>query len=453
MNILLDLICNCISVQVHLDQEMKQMSDFLATEERRAGVYLTEPPEDGYDETPALTEKDVWSNIQDCLKRSKKQLDRCKGVIKKLHQDCEVVARQNADIVEHTKECDAKIKAVLSVGRHSAKQKTVPRKTQDIFNNLMDDIEKLVKTRKRVLDKETEGRRHSTRIIRQCRDWIESRTLALKKLNSGQAHGASKNSDQISEDGTIGNTHRDAPPVNDNAIMSILDSIQLMERELQEYVHQELTATDNLRTELRRKQLQKKLHGFSVHGMADIENALDNLEKHPESLKENVQVVKTCIREINKEYGDCVSYLDRVDPDSVNGVQNTSPSTTARDQRPRNWPATFKKKQYPGGSTNRHTENGPSKVEPNQLLDRLKALAVKHEELKNEEQNLSNKFRTELSKKKRDMDLILQKKEDHILRLQTDIKEITAEKEKYKKLYNDTKIGYQRNHDSGATPR
>ena len=46
------------------------------------------------------------------------------------------------------------------------------------------------------------------------------------------------------------------------------------------------------------------------------------------------------------------------------------------------------------------------------------------------------------------MDLVIHRKDDQILKLQTDVKEIRAEKDKHKKLYNDTKIGYQRNHEN-----
>lgn len=433
------------------------MNNFLATEERRAGIYLTEPPPDDSDDKPAMSETEVWSKIQESLKRSQQQLTRCQVVIKKLHQDCETVAKQNADIVEHTKECDAKIKAVLSFGRQSAKEKAVPKKTQDIFANLMDDIEKLVKTRRKVLDKETEGRRHSTRIVRQCRDWIESRCLSLKKLNSPQGFGVQRDGENGDVEMTV-NVQRAAPPTNDNAILSILESLQLLEKELQEYVHQEITLSDKFRTEMRRKHLQKKLHGFNIQGITEIENALNNLEKNPETFQENLAAIKTSIREINKEYGECVSYLNRVDPNSNSASsesQNSSPKTVRKDNKvtPRNWPGNFKRTANFGGNLTRSIDSNlhfasREKTEPNQLLNRIKSLAEKHEELKVEDQNLSSKYRAEISKKRREMDVILAKKDDQIIRLQTDIKEITAEKDKYKKLYNDTKIGYQKNNNN-----
>jgi hypothetical protein len=429
------------------------MNEFLATEERRAGIYLTEPPMDQENDKPALTDTEVWSKVQQSLKRSEQQLNRCQAVIKKLHQDCETVAKQNFDIIEHTKECDAKIKSVLSVGRQSAKQKTVPKKTQDLFANLMDDIEKLVKTRRKVLDKETEGRRHSTRIIRQCRDWIESRCLTLKKLNNPPSQGTPKleNGD---DEGAL-SIQRAAPPVNDNAILSVLDALQLFEKELQEYVHQEITLSDKFRTEIRRRHLQKKLHGFNIQGMTDIEHALHSLEKDPASFQDNIVAIKTSVREINREYSECVSFLNKVDPncDSADSEKsNSSPVAKRRDFKaaPRNWPGNFKRTANFGGNLTRSMDNnlqmaGREKSEPNQLLNRIKSLASKHEELKNEDLNLSSKYRIEISKKKREMDLVIQRKDDQILKLQTDVKEITAEKEKFKKLYNDTKIGYQRN--------
>lgn len=51
-----------------METQLKQMADFLATEERRAGIYLTETQDDGDDGTPAVTEQQVWGKVQDTLK-------------------------------------------------------------------------------------------------------------------------------------------------------------------------------------------------------------------------------------------------------------------------------------------------------------------------------------------------------------------------------------------------
>lgn len=42
-------------MQEQLEVQLRQMNEFLATEERRSGIYLTEPPPDGDDGKPALT--------------------------------------------------------------------------------------------------------------------------------------------------------------------------------------------------------------------------------------------------------------------------------------------------------------------------------------------------------------------------------------------------------------
>lgn len=359
-----------------------------------------------------------------------------------------MVAKQNADIVEHTKECDAKIKAVLTVGRHSAKQKSVPKKTQDLFANLMDDIEKLVKSRRKVLDKETEGRRHSTRIVRQCRDWVESRSVALQKLAGTPAPGAFRSFEAPGDSELIVNIRKAAPRANDNSILSVLDSLQLLEQELQEYIHREITVTDKYRSELRHKHLLKRVHGFSIHGISDVESALESLEKEPDNLKDNLVIVKTCVSEINREYGECVSFLSRVEP----GGAADSDSNTSGGQTSRRDPKQTRKTANLGGKFTRTLENSLNALnrgtERNQLLERIKAFVVRHEELKSEDQVVGNKYRAEMSKKKRETDILIQRKDDQILRLQTEIKEAIAEKEKYKKLYNDTKIGYQRNHEN-----
>jgi len=450
------------SVQTQLDEQIKQNAAFLKTEERRAGIYLTEPPADETSDIPALTEAEVWNKVQVSLRASQQQLSRCKTVIQKLHQDCETVAKQNSDIMEHTKECDNKIKSVLSVGRKSAKQNTVPKKTQDLFSNLMDDIEKLVKTRKNVLDKETEGKRHSTRVVRQCRDWIEGRAVALGKLASISAPGAFRSLDIPGDKDAKVTVKRAAPKVADNGIMTILDSLQLLEQELQDYIHKEVTVTDKYRSELRFKHLTKRAQGFNLHGINDVESALTNLEKDPEHMEENLAILRSCIGEINREYSECVSFLNRVVPgepeSSASSDASSSPKSSRRDVvRPGRVvpPSNFKRGNNLGGKLSRSVDNnlqavGRERSEPNQLLIMLKSLVAKLDELKSEDQVVGNKYRAEMSKRKRDMEITVQRKDDIIMKLETEVKEAIAEKDKYKKLYNDTKIGFHRNIDTGT---
>ena len=401
----------------------------------------------------------MWSKVQESIQQSQAQLKRCQDIIQKLHTDCNIVAKQNAEIIEHTKECDAKIREVLTFGRKSAKQTTVPKRTQDLFSNLMDDIEKLVKTRRKVITMETEGRRHSTRIVRQCRDWLEDRSLALQKLYASPGPGAFRSIEASGNSDIHVNVRRAAPPPNDNAIMSILDSLQLLEQELQEYMHLEIMMTDKYRSEIRRKQLAKKVHGFSAQGMAEAMEILNKLEKDPATVNQNIELLQSVIKETNREYGECVSYLNKVEPrqgasPDSSAVSSTSSPQTARKlyKHTREWPRNFNTKAQLGGKRAGSLENNintvgtsSEKMEPNQLLNKLKAFVAIYEELKSEDQNLSQKYRAEITRKKRDMDIALQKKDDQILRLQTQLKEADAEKEKYKKLYNDTKIGHQKN--------
>lgn len=447
-------------MQEQLEDDMRQMNEFLAMEERRSGIYLTEPPPDD-DGNPALTEKEVWTKVQESIKKSQAQLKRCQNIIQKLHSDCNSVAKQNAEIIEHTKECDAKIREVLSTGRRSAKQTTIPKRTQDLFSNLMDDIEKLVKTRRKVITMETEGRRHSTRIIRQCRDWLEDRSLMLQKLHASPGPGAFRSTETLVDSNLPNNIRRAAPPTNDNAIMSILDSLQLLERELQEYMHLEIMMTDKYRSELRRKQLTKKVHGFSSQGMSEAMGLLNKLEKDPAAIKQSIEILQSVIKETDREYGECVFFLNKVEPrhaspdsQNTNSVAsgNSSPHTVKKTHRQtRDWPKNFNTRSQLGGKKARSIENNidsigmSEKTEPNQLLSKLKTFIATYEELKSEDQSLGHKYRAEMSRKKRDADVALQKRDDQILKLQTQLKEAEAEKEKYKKLYNDTKIGHQKN--------
>ena len=441
------------------------MGEFLATEERRAGIYLTEPPPEDDDTKPATTEVEIWKKVKGIMKKSQQQLKRCQAVIYKLHKDCETVAKQNNEIIDHTKECDAKIKEVLRTGRKSAKQAMVPKKTSELFSNLMDDIEKLVRSRRRVVDMELEGKRHSTRIVRQCRDWLEGRVQTLHQLQShpGQESEGATSNGQV----TQVNVNRANPPDSDIGIITILESLKLLEKELLEYIQQEIAITEKYRQQLRAKRLQKKVHGFTMDGISDMEAILQKASKDPDTLKDNLPVLKAYVKEINREYGECVFYLNKIIPQEANSNPNgellaihMSPKIVRKEGRPlvRDWPGNFKRKPNLGGKASRSVDSDLNMVgkplnAPNQLLNKIKAMATMYDELKAEDLNLSSKYRTELAKKKRDMDVVLQKKDDQIMKLQTEMKEIMAEKEKYKKLYNDTKIGYQRNIENVGTPR
>ncbi|KAK3599808.1 hypothetical protein CHS0354_022373 [Potamilus streckersoni] len=449
--------------QTELDNNLKEMADFLLREERRSGVYLTEPPEDDSTQQPALTEKEVWESVQRTIKESERQLKRCQSVIEKLHQDCEAVAKANSEIIEQSRQIDAKIRDVVSRGRKSAKG--APKKTQDVFSNLMDDVEKLVKSRKKVLDQETEGKRHSTRIVRQCRDWIEDRTLVLAKLNDVPGPGAFRSLNISKEGRMVVQIQRTSPGVHENAVMSILEALQLLERELQQYIHLEISLADKYKAELRRKTFQRQNKGFTPQGITDALGIIDLLKREPENAKHHFLELRTVLEEIGREYDVCVSYIDKLNSialtisssDSNNKPIefNRSPKIHRRtqQQQPREWPNNMIRRAQSDKSTvSQSLDEGLQKVgvtpETNQLLSKLKLLVTKYEELGEAEQSAGQRFRIELSKKKREWDLALQKKEDDLLQLQTQLKEVEAEKEKYKKLYNDTKIGYQKN--SGA---
>ena len=50
-------------MQDQLEVQLREMNEFLAMEERRAGIYLTEPPPDTNDGKTALTGKDPGLEI------------------------------------------------------------------------------------------------------------------------------------------------------------------------------------------------------------------------------------------------------------------------------------------------------------------------------------------------------------------------------------------------------
>lgn len=76
------------------------------------------------------------------------------------------------------------------------------------------------------------------------------------------------------------------------------------------------------------------------------------------------------------------------------------------------------------------------------MLASLKQLVTRHEKVKQKVREAEDRFRRDYEYKRRAFDATLREKGEEIARLQIRLKETEAEKEKYRTLYDNMKIGF-----------
>ena len=78
------------------------------------------------------------------------------------------------------------------------------------------------------------------------------------------------------------------------------------------------------------------------------------------------------------------------------------------------------------------------------LLSQLKLLVANYEMVKLRLNRLEDRYRREYDHKRRAFEATLRNKEDEVAQLQIRLKEVEAEKEKYRGLYDKMKVAYSR---------
>ncbi|RUS86611.1 hypothetical protein EGW08_005627 [Elysia chlorotica] len=97
-------------LQIKLDEQVTAIDEFLEVEERRAGL-AQDKLDCGHEDKrtrpspPATSDRQVWTDAQDSMRRAVDALSRCQAVIAKLHQDCLQVAHTNAELTAETRSC------------------------------------------------------------------------------------------------------------------------------------------------------------------------------------------------------------------------------------------------------------------------------------------------------------------------------------------------------------
>ena len=284
------------------------------------------------------------------------------------------------------------------------------------------------------------------------------------------------------------------PRFNIQPISSVVEGVHQLESQLREYIHLEILLTDRFRQELRRRQQQKKSLGLSSKGIADAQSTLIRLAT---GSKGNQNGDLACLRsqldQISVEYSECCQYVDKAvgSLTQIEDVENFLKKVQDREQDyrknklshddkkdssnlkikiSRRESKSLKREQDAydalvelfrrGGKAKEkqdrnnlvlkalHGSSPRAKVgacdtqaPTGNFLTRLKLLVANYEIVRLRMLTLEDRSRREAARRERDTKSLLQGRDDEIFRLQTLLREAEAEKDKYCRLYENTKIG------------
>ena len=282
------------------------------------------------------------------------------------------------------------------------------------------------------------------------------------------------------------------------AISSVLDGVNVLDRQLREYIHFEILLTDKFRHEMRMKQVQKKSLGFTSKGIAEAQNAMKKLTSNNNDVETLAQLQGQMDR-IYQDYKQCSSYMDRAAA-SMSHITDVeaflkilhdrekmyaNEKSTDKDGRKENGKVkkgdkhiskqdTFdalmdilrcsgpltKKQQRKGNSieknhisrnvqlpiinAKRDFQDVVSDNPSQDLVTKMKILVANYEVVRLKLFTLEDRLRREISRTERKAESLIKSRDDEIFRLQTHLRETDAEKDKYKRLYDNTKIATSR---------
>ncbi|XP_048256506.1 uncharacterized protein LOC124133281 [Haliotis rufescens] len=469
-----------------LDGVLKNLTVFLNKEERRLGLEIQNiKPMHNHDRQPErhvyVTEGETHKedsqlllNVTTTMTEVIMEIRRCQAVIHKLHQDCQAVADVNSDMMTQTKECDAWVRDILRSHRLPVSHVAVPHRAADLFQVLMEDIHSLSQGRNRMMTREKETRTHSMRLLRICRDWLSDRCHVLDQLYSSASSMATSRylptSTRLSVNSSVASTplvttpsisrQGDRPVVVESyPITSVMEGINLLEHQIKEYVHLETLLTDKLRSELRIKQLQKKAQGYTSKGFFTVKQHIDDIEKGVD-VDDNVSSLKGVLVKLSEEYDQCVNYMKRVTSNMPRSTasdtvmannRNTDSNASSkksgmirkRPKEPAKVPALHLPKLVPENTfSNLDSEQEPARGKP--LLNRLKVLVANYEATKHNERTMAQRFQQGWEKRKWDLTEKIRKKDEDLLNIQFRLKEMTADRDKFRKLYDQAKLSHGR---------
>ena len=291
--------------------------------------------------------------------------------------------------------------------------------------------------------------------------------------------------------------NRGLPGFNIQPISSVVEGVHQLESQLREYIHLEILLTDRFRQELRRRQQQKKSQGLSSRGISDAQITLNRMATLPKANQgEELALLHSQLDQIAVEYSECCQYVDKAvgSLTQIEDVENFLKKLQDREQIYRKnklnnddkkelhiqkvktsrkeskalnreqdaydalvelfRKGTKGKEKQERSSLVSKTNHGnqysssgskpassDSRVQPDNFLTRLKLLVANYEIVRLRMLTLEDRFRREVARRDRESKTLLQGRDEEIFRLQTLLREAEAEKDKYCKLYENTKIG------------
>ncbi|GFN80121.1 hypothetical protein PoB_000662700 [Plakobranchus ocellatus] len=281
--------------------------------------------------------------------------------------------------------------------------------------------------------------------------------------------------------------------LNIQPISSVVEGVHQLEGQLREYIHLEILLTDRFRQEMRRRQQQKKAEGLSSRGIAEAQNTISRLAvRYKGDERDDLSLLRSQLDQISMEYSDCCSYVNKAVESMVQieDVENFLKKVQDREQAYRKnkidhdekKDANFTKskvnskeskalkreqaaynalielvrdgkktkerqeKKYKINASTPREKATPRHADASSedFLTRLKLLVANYEIVRLRMLTLEDRFRREVARRERETKVLLQGRDEEIFRLQTLLRESEAEKEKYCRLYENTKIGMPR---------
>ncbi|GFR58103.1 hypothetical protein ElyMa_001759700 [Elysia marginata] len=279
---------------------------------------------------------------------------------------------------------------------------------------------------------------------------------------------------------------------NIQPISSVVEGVHQLESQLREYIHLEIILTDRFRQELRRRQQQKKSLGLSSRGISDAQNTLARMVSGSKSNQgEELAFLRSQLDQISTEYGECCQYVDKAvesltqieDVESFlkqaqdreqayrknrinNGDKQDLSNLKFKTGRKESKAQRREQEAYDalvelfrrGGKKNEKLDRNSifpkskdfsprtkrnsldNRAPTDSFLTRLKLLVANYEIVRLRMLTLEDRFRREAARRERDTKGLLQGRDEEIFRLQTLLREAEAEKDKYCRLYENTKI-------------
>ena len=442
------LISSIFTDQNELEDHLKGITSYLVTESRRAEIKFKPAPIDELEtEDMPDTDKDGGKeNLTDFLYKVHQttrstlvKFDRCKEVIEKLHNDCDNVAQKNTDMLNKLRECEDVVLEMMpahlqqskslvkyEAGGEADRSRANSRASFDDNASgtprlKMTEAEKIMFAIRGHLGqigdylKQNEVDRDScSKILDRMVDDVKERRGVLGK--AAEAPLAKINSAKYVES---------LPPIKVTSVPSLRaqlrPKLELFADQFQDYVQHESQVTHKMN-------VNKYQAGLAHRQFDQIDGDLGQLQREMRrNDRERAMVLAKHIVDVTKaEREDCLKMVEEVERSVRTRRQNIQATaqydkTKGRRKRPQFQRVRFLRKVDSNFSKRLNDLNNEVKV----YID-------------TESEQMTN-TRGELSKKKVEFESQVRSKQTEIKSLETKLREMTTDRDKFRMLYNKEK--------------